>query len=80
MPHPTCPCTASLDRCSRCDVLLGLPGLHLTDAEVTDTAVVLDIETCDPLTGCPGCGVIPTGHGRITVTLIDAPSTGRPAR
>nr|BFF06271.1 hypothetical protein GCM10023233_12400 [Brevibacterium otitidis] len=42
--------------------------------------MVLDIEACGSLTGCPGCGVIPTGHGRITVTLIDAPSAGRPAR
>ncbi|MFB9774850.1 ISL3 family transposase [Brevibacterium otitidis] len=60
--------------------MLGLPDFHLIHAEVTDTAVVLDIEACDPLTGCPGCGVIPTGHGRVTVTLVDAPSAGRPAR
>ena len=80
MPHPTCPCAVALDRCARCDVLLGLPDFHLIHAEVTDTAVVLDIEVCDPLTGCPGCGVIPTGHGRVTVTLVDAPSAGRPAR
>lgn len=79
MPNPTCPCAVALDRCARCDVLLGLPDFHLIHAEVTDTAVVLDIEACDPLTGCPGCGVIPTGHGRVTVTLVDAPSAGRPA-
>lgn len=80
MPNPTCPCSTSLDRCSRCDVLLGLPGLHLTDVAATDETVILDVEACNPLTGCPECGVIPTGHGRITVTLIDAPSAGRPAR
>ena len=80
MPHPTCPCSAALDRCSRCDVLIGLPDLHLVEADVTDTAVVLDVECCDPLTGCLECGVIPTGHGRVTVSLIDAPFAGRPTR
>jgi len=80
MPHPTCPCTASLDRCYRCDVLLGLPDLHLTHTEVTEAAGVLHVEACDPLTGCPGCGVIATGHGRVTASLIDAPLAGRPSR
>lgn len=80
MPHPTCPCPLPLDRCDRCDVLLDLPGLHLVDAHITDAAVVLDVECCDPLTGCPGCGVIATGHGRVTVSLIDAPFAGRPTR
>ena len=80
MPHPTCPCAASLDRCSRCDVLLDLPDMHLVDARVAGSRRVLDIECCDPITGCPGCGVIATGHGRVTVTLIDSPSAGRPTR
>ena len=80
MPYPTCPCPASLDRCDRCDVLLGLPALHLTNTTVTDTAVVLDIEACDSLTGCPGCDVIATGHGRVSVSLVDAPFAGRPPR
>jgi len=32
------------------------------------------------VTGCPGCGVIATGHGRVAVEIIDAPWAGRPAR
>ena len=80
MPHPTCPCPVALERCRRCDVLLDLPDMHLVDARVTGSRRVLDIECCDSITGCPGCGVIATGHGRVTVTLIDAPSAGRPTR
>jgi len=29
MSHPTCCCSASLDRCDRCDLLVGLEGFHL---------------------------------------------------
>lgn len=66
-----------MDRCDGCDVLFGLLALHLTNAHVTEDAVVLDVECCDPLTGCPECGVIATGHGRVSVSLIDAPFAGR---
>ena len=30
--------------------------------------------------GCPACGVVAYGHGRVAVTLVDAPSVGRPVR
>ena len=43
-------------------------------------ALVLDIESCDCLAGCPGCGVIAQGHGRVAVEVIDAPWAGVPAR
>ena len=43
-------------------------------------ALVLDIESCDCLAGCPGCGVIAQGHGRVVVEVIDAPWAGVPAR
>lgn len=81
MPHPTCACPAALDRCTRCDLLLGLAGFHLL--AVTDgggAGLVLEVESCDPVTGCPGCAVIATGHGRIMVEMIDAPWAGRPVR
>ena len=29
MSHPTCCCSVSLDRCDRCDLLVGLEGFHL---------------------------------------------------
>ncbi|WP_083940062.1 transposase family protein [Actinomyces sp. HPA0247] len=46
----------------------------------TPQALVLDVESCNQLVGCPGCGVIAHGHGRVVVEVIDAPSAGVPAR
>ena len=56
MSHPTC-CSVSLDRCDRCDLLVGLEGFHLMSVARTPDALVLDIESCDRCAGCPGCGV-----------------------
>ena len=46
----------------------------------TPQALVLDVESCNQLVGCPGCGVIAQGHGRAVVEVIDAPWAGLPAR
>jgi len=46
----------------------------------TPDALVLDVESCNQLAGCPGCGVIAQGHGRMVVEVIDAPWAGVPAR
>ena len=54
MSHPTCCCCASLDRC---DLLVGLEGFHLMSVARTPQALVLDVESCNQLAGCPGCGV-----------------------
>ena len=80
MSHPTCCCCASLDRCDRCDLLVGLEGFHLMSVARTPDALVLDVESCKQLAGCPGCGVIAQGHGRMVVEVIDAPWAGVPAR
>ena len=72
MSHPTCCCCASLDRCDRCDLLVGLEGFHLMSVTRTPGALVLDVESCNQLAGCPGCGVIAQGHGRMVVEVIDA--------
>ena len=80
MSHPTCCCSASLDRCDRCDLLVGLEGFHLMSVARTPDALVLDIESCDRCAGCPGCGVIAQGHGRVVVEVIDTPWAGVPAR
>ena len=53
---PTC-CSASLDRCDRCDLLVGLEGFHLMSVARTPDTLVLDVESCNQLAGCPGCGV-----------------------
>ena len=54
---PTCCCSVSLDRCDRCDLLVGLVGFHLMSVARTSQVLVLDVESCDCLAGCPGCGV-----------------------
>ena len=53
MSHPTC-CCVSLDRCDRCDLLVGLEG---DERGRTPDALVLDIESCDRCAACPGCGL-----------------------
>ena len=80
MSHPTCCCSVSLDRCDRCDLLVGLEGFHLMSVTRTPGALVLDVESCNQLAGCPGCGLIAQGHGRVVVEVIDAPWAGVPAR
>ncbi len=80
MSHPTCCCSVSLDRCDRCDLLVGLEGFHLMSVARTPDALVLDVESCNQLAGCPGCGVIAQGHGRMVVEVIDAPWAGDPVR
>ena len=57
MSDPTCCCSVSLDRCDRCDLLVGLEGFHLMGVARTPDALVLDVESCNQLVGCPGCGV-----------------------
>ena len=56
MSHPTC-CCASLNRCDRCDLLVGLEGFHLMSVTRPPGALVLDVESCNQLAGCPGCGL-----------------------
>ena len=80
MSHPTCCCSVSLDRCDRCDLLVGLEGFHLMSVARTPGALVLDVESCNQLAGCPGCGVIAQGHGRMVMEVIDAPWAGVPVR
>ena len=77
--HPPCWCV-SLDRCDRCDLLVGLEGFYLTSVARSQEDPVLDVESCNQLVGCPGCGVIAQGHGRMVVEVIDAPWAGVPAR
>ena len=56
MSDPTCCCSMSLDRCDRCDLLVGAEGFHLMSVARTPDALVLDVESCNQMVGCPGCG------------------------
>ena len=42
--------------------------------------LVVEVESEPTPMGCPACGVVAHGHGRVEVTLVDAPGMGRPVR
>lgn len=41
---------------------------------------MLDVESCNQLVRCPGCGVITQGYGRVVMEVIDTPWAGVPVR
>jgi transposase len=75
-------CPRSDTYCDRCDVLVGLPGLHVIKvvADQGDQRLTVTVESPPGPMGCPRCGVIAASHGRRTVVLVDAPAFGRPVR
>jgi transposase len=81
MTEPTLCCRASGSYCDRCDLLVGLPGLHVigVDRDLGERLIVTVESAPEPM-GCPSCGVIAHGHGRVDVRLVDAPAFGRPVR
>ena len=81
MSEPTSCCRARGGYCERCDVLVGLDGLHVTAVERDEGGgLVVAVESEPTVMGCPACGVVAHGHGRVAVTLVDAPAMGRPVR
>ena len=73
-------CARGETYCDRCDLLVGLPGLHVIDVVDDDVGLVVTVESAPVEQGCRVCGVIAEGHGRRTVSLVDAPCFGRPVR
>ncbi|PRY53382.1 hypothetical protein BCF74_1281, partial [Knoellia remsis] len=72
MPEPTLCCRAGGDYCDRCDLLVGLPGLHVIAVERDDRdRLVVMVESAAEAMGCRSCGVIVHGHGRVNVHLVD---------
>ena len=58
-----------------------MDGLHVTAvARDEDGALTVTVKSEPGLMGCPSCGVVAHGHGRLEVRLVDAPSAGRPVR
>ncbi len=82
MTEPTLCCPRSGGYCDRCDLLVGLPGLHVIGVERDDGdgSLTVTVESEPQVMGCPTCGVVAHGHGRVNVTLVDAPWAGRPVR
>ena len=74
-------CSADLS-CSRCDLLVGLRGLHVTVVEeVTGRRgpfLRVIVESPQRVEGCRACGVVMRSHGRRDVRLIDTPCFARP--
>lgn len=80
MLHPTSGCAdarSAADPCSRCDVLLGLDGVHVEHVDRRDGLLVVTVSTPASPSGCPSCGVIAIGRGRRRRLLHDVPGTTR---
>ena len=82
MTEPTLCCPGLGGYCDRCDLLVGLPGLHVIGVERDegDGSLTVTVESGPDVMGCPTCGVVAHAHGRVSVALIDAPWAGRPVR
>ncbi len=80
MLHPTSGCAdarSAFCPCSRCDVLLGLEGVHVEDVDRRDGLLVFTVSSLSTPTGCPGCGVVAVGRGRRRRVLHDVPGATR---
>lgn len=81
MDEPTLCCRAADGYCGRCDLLVGLDGLHVVAVEADQHGrLIVTVESAAEPVGCIGCAVIACGHGRASVELVDAPAMGRPVR
>ena len=73
-------CAGGSDYCDRCDLLVGLDGLHVVALAEDGKRLVVTVESPPRRVGCADCGVIAPSHGRRPVMLIDTPCFGRPVR
>ena len=74
MPDSTSCCRAGGGYCQRCDLLVGLPGLHVIGVQRDEVGLRVEVESVRlEVMGCRACGVIAHAHGRQPVELIDAP-------
>jgi transposase len=70
-----CASAPTTDPCPRCDVLLGLDGVHVECVERGPTLLTVTVSTPRELMGCPACGVVAVGRGRRVRELHDVPGT-----
>jgi hypothetical protein len=81
LSEPTLCCGAPGGYCDRCDLLVGLDGLHVITVERDDGGgLTVTVESAPAPMGCRSCGVVAHAHGRVEVRLVDAPAMGRPVR
>lgn len=72
------PGAAPVSHCSRCDLLVGLDDVHVLDIRDFGGHLEVLVESEPGPVGCPDCGAVGVGHGRLLVRLVDIPSFGRP--
>lgn len=80
MLHPTSGCAdarSAADPCSRCDLLVGLDGVHVEHVDRRDGLLIVTVSTPAAPTGCPLCGVVAIGRGRRRRVLHDVPGVTR---
>ncbi|MEJ1093033.1 ISL3 family transposase [Microbacterium istanbulense] len=80
MLHPTSGCASARSAfcpCSRCDLLLGLDGVHVEHVERGDEVLVVTVSSPATPAGCPSCGVVAVGRGRRQRLLHDVPGATR---
>ncbi|WP_436595257.1 ISL3 family transposase [Rothia koreensis] len=63
--------------CSRCDLLLGLDGVHVEHVDRRAGVLVVTVSSPPSPTGCPSCGVVAVGRGRRRRVLHDVPAATR---
>lgn len=68
------------DYCSRCDLLVGLKGMHVIEVADRSGWLQVVVESPPAPMGCLACGVIDYSHGRRDVVLVDVSRFGRPTR
>ncbi len=71
-------CGSGARWCARADAMFNSDGMHVLDVRRGHRRLVITVETDAEVTGCRGCGVVATGHGRRRITAADAPCVGVP--
>jgi len=74
--HPTSGCAdarSATAPCSRCDLLLGLDGVHVEHVDRREDLLVVTVSSPAAPAGCPSCGVVAAGRGRRRRVLHDVP-------
>lgn len=80
MLHPTSGCAGARPAtcpCARCDLLLGLEGVHVEHVDRRDGLLVVTVSSPASPAGCPSCGVVAVGRGRRRRVLHDVPGATR---
>ena len=80
MLHPTSVCAdarSATDPCSRCDLLLGLEGVHVEHVDRRNGLLIVTVSSPAAPAGCPSCGTVATGRGRRRRLLHDVPGMTR---